>query len=165
MKRKLFLLMWTVMMTVAANAQFEKDTWYLGTSLTSLNLSHSKNEGTRFGVEALGGAFVCDGLALLISLKGDWVKYGIDETSLGTQLRYYLQSNGLYGGVGLKYTHLSGDMSKEKNLVFLTPEVGYAFFLGRNVTVEPAVYCDVCTKDFSDWSKYGLKIGFGFYFK
>lgn len=45
----------------------------------------------------------------------------------------------------------------------LGAEAGYAFFLTRTVTIEPAVYYDLSFKD-SDWSKFGLKVGFGFYF-
>lgn len=39
-------------------------------------------------------------------------------------------------------------------------EAGYAFFLTRTVTIEPAAYWNVN----SDRSKFGLKVGFGFYF-
>ena len=51
-----------------------------------------------------------------------------------------------------------------KHLVCLTPEVGYAFFLGRNLTVEPAVYYDLSLDETSQYSKLGFKIGFGLYF-
>lgn len=39
-------------------------------------------------------------------------------------------------------------------------EGGYAFFLSRTVTIEPAVYWDIN----KDRSEFGLKVGFGFYF-
>ena len=42
-------------------------------------------------------------------------------------------------------------------------EAGYAYFLSKTVTIEPAVYYDMSFKD-GDYSKIGLKIGFGFYF-
>jgi hypothetical protein len=45
----------------------------------------------------------------------------------------------------------------------LAVDCGYAFFLSRTVTIEPAVYYDLGFKD-SDLSKFGLKLGFGFYF-
>ena len=41
---------------------------------------------------------------------------------------------------------------------------GYAFFLGRNVTIEPSVYYDLSFSDTSEFSKLGFKIGFGVYF-
>ena len=43
-------------------------------------------------------------------------------------------------------------------------KVGYAFFLGRNVTIEPSVYYDLSFSDTSEFSKLGFKIGFGVYF-
>lgn len=76
---------------------------------------------------------------------------------------YYLSSCGVYGGLGMAYKHLSSGDYK-KNLVCLTPEVGYAFFLGRNLTVEPAVYYDLSFNHTSEYSKLGFKIGFGLYF-
>ena len=39
-------------------------------------------------------------------------------------------------------------------------EAGYAFFLSRTVTIEPAAYWNVN----SDRSKFGIKVGFGLYF-
>ena len=42
-------------------------------------------------------------------------------------------------------------------------EVGYAFFLSRTVTIEPAVYYNQSLKNHSDYSEFGLKVGFGIY--
>lgn len=165
MKKKIFLLMLTMMMVISVRAQFEKDTWYFNASVTSLNLSHSKNEGTRFGMEVLGGTFLTDNLALMVGVKGDYRKYGIDETGASAQIRYYLEECGFYGALGAKLKYLSGNIVKDKTLFFITPEAGYTFFLGKNLTIEPAVYYDLATTDVSDWSKFGFKIGFGFYFK
>lgn len=50
----------------------------------------------------------------------------MDETSVGAGARYYLSSCGLYGGLGLAYKHLSNSVNR-KDLVCLTPELGYAF--------------------------------------
>ena len=149
MKKILVSLMLLVMTALSAHAQFEKDVWYVNASLTGLDLSHSKNEGTNFGFALTGGAFVADNVA--------------DETSIGAQGRYYFSSCGIYGGLGMAYKHLSC-VGFKKNLVCLTPEVGYAFFLGRNVTIEPSVYYDLSFSDTSEFSKLGFKIGFGVYF-
>ena len=145
MKKILVSLMLLVMTALSAHAQFEKEVWYVNASLTGLDLSHSKNEGTNFGFALTGGAFV------------------MDETSIGAQGRYYFSSCGIYGGLGMAYKHLSC-VGFKKNLVCLTPEVGYAFFLGRNVTIEPSVYYDLSFSDISEFSKLGFKIGFGVYF-
>ena len=42
-------------------------------------------------------------------------------------------------------------------------EVGYAFFVSKTVTVEPAVYYDQSLKDHSDFSTIGFKVGVGVY--
>lgn len=163
MKKILVSLVLLVVTTLGAYAQFEKDVWYMNASLTGLGLSHSKSAGTNFGFSLTGGAFVADNVAVLLNFKGEYVEHGMDETSIGAQGRYYFSGCGVYGGLGMAYKHLSGEGFK-KNLVCLTPEVGYAFFLGRNVTIEPAVYYDLSFNDTSEFSKLGFKIGFGIYF-
>ena len=42
-------------------------------------------------------------------------------------------------------------------------EVGYAFFVSKTVTIEPAIYYDQSFKNHSDYSKIGLRVGFGIY--
>ena len=146
-----------------AHAQFEKETWYLNTSLTGLDLSHSKYEGTSFGIALGGGAFVADNVAVLLQFRGHYLEKGADETSFGAGGRYYFSNCGVYGGLGMFYKHLSNGEWK-KNLTGITPEVGYAFFLNGTITVEPAVYYDISLDHCADYSKLGFKIGFGFYF-
>lgn len=164
MKKLFACLLLVLATTVSANAQFEKNKWYVNASLTGLNLSHSKSEGTNFGFAMAGGAFVADNLAILLNFKGQYVEHGFDETSVGAQGRYYFASCGVYGGLGMTYKHLTSSGNFKKNLVCFTPEVGYAFFLGRNLTIEPAVYYDISLDETSQYSKLGFKIGFGLYF-
>ena len=57
MKKILVSLMLLVMTALSAHAQFEKEVWYVNASLTGLDLSHSKNEGTNFGFALTGGAY------------------------------------------------------------------------------------------------------------
>ena len=40
-------------------------------------------------------------------------------------------------------------------------EVGYAFFINRTVTIEPAIYYDQSFKKHSDYSTVGFRIGIG----
>ena len=42
-------------------------------------------------------------------------------------------------------------------------EVGYAYFLSRTVTIEPAIYYNQSFKNHSDFSSVGLKVGIGVY--
>ena len=69
MKKFLVSLVMLVVTTLGAHAQFEKDVWYVNASLTGLDLSHSKYEGTNFGFTLGGGAFVADNFAVLLNFK------------------------------------------------------------------------------------------------
>lgn len=82
MKKILVSLMLLVMTALSAHAQFEKEVWYVNASLTGLDLSHSKNEGTNFGFALTGGAFVADNVAVLLNFKGNYIEHGMDETSI-----------------------------------------------------------------------------------
>ena len=72
---------------------------------------------------------------------------------MGVGGRYYFTQNGIYMGLGLQYEHAT----KSVNNLQLCPEVGYAFFVNRFITIEPAVYYHMSLNDFSDGSKVGLK--------
>lgn len=163
MWKKITIVCVLLVACVQAKAQFEEGTFFVNTSLTGLNLSHSKYEGTNFGLNVEGGAFVVDNLSVLINFKGEYVENGMDETALGVGARYYLSNCGVYGGLGFAYKHLSNSVNR-KNIVCMTPELGYAFFLNGTVTIEPAVYYDLSFMNCSEYSKLGFKIGFGFYF-
>ena len=69
-----------------------------------------------------------------------------------------MEQNGIYVDVGGKYAHTSGfdDFRPEVN-------AGYAFFLNKNITVEPEAYYEHSFKD-SDYSGFGVRIGLSIYF-
>lgn len=160
--------------TLSANAQFEAGKKYVNLSTTGLGLSYSKSEKLRFDVGATAGLFVARDVMVyataqynhkqlmykkLQGANGDLHTYQ-DEVEIGVGGRYYIEQNGIYLGLGLHYAHAE---QKIDNL-FLTPEVGYAFFINQYLTIEPAVYYHMSVNDFSDGSKVGLKLGVGFYF-
>ena len=117
MKKFLVSLVMLVVTTLGAHAQFEKDVWYVNASLTGLDLSHSKYEGTNFGFTLGGGAFVADNFAVLLNFKGQYVEHGTDETSIGAQGRYYLSSCGVYGGLGAKEIHNKKGLKKSQKIL------------------------------------------------
>lgn len=163
MKKIIFTLLLAVF-SLGASAQFEQYTSYLNTSLTGLNLSYSKDQKVTFGMQATGGFFVVDDWMLYgrFGYNHQFVKNGTDvnNVQIGAGTRYYIQQNGIYLGIGLQYEH----RAPNHNYVQLTPEVGYCFFLNQHVTIEPAVYYDLCMNKFSEGSTVGLKVGFGFFF-
>ncbi len=166
--RKLLFVFAFLMATVAANAQFEQGKWLINTSVTGLDLSFagsSNNDlGTKnhFGFDAEGGYFLKDNLALIGTLGGDW-RSGADLYKIGAKARYYFDKVGFYAGGGLLVRSLQINHGKDTTDFAFTLEGGYTYFLSRTVAIEPALYYDISVKD-SDWSRFGLKLGFSFYF-
>jgi len=157
--KKIIFGMLMAMCALTASAQFEEGKSYINVSTTGMGLSYSKSEKARFDVAATGGYF----------LAQDWMAYGrvnyehrhhIDNIGLGLGVRYYIEQNGLYMNFGALYEHLT----KNVNNIYLTPEVGYTFFVNQYITIEPALYYNISINDFSDGSKIGARLGLGFFF-
>jgi hypothetical protein len=162
MKKRFMLVLVTLMLALGAQAQFEQGTWYFNVSSTGFELSHSDATKTRLALSANVGNFIADNIALIVGTNADFYS-GLSEFGVGTQARYYFPTCGVYGGLGVQYAYTKiGDY--DKSLMFLTPEVGYTFFLNRYLTIEPAVFYRMNFSDFEHYSKVGLRIGFGFYF-
>lgn len=71
--KKIGLLVCLLVVTVAAQAQFEKGKWFVNPSITGLDLSYDTGtERASFGLEAKGGAFLIDNLALLVHAGVSW---------------------------------------------------------------------------------------------
>lgn len=159
--KKILLLVVGLVMTVAANAQFEQGKYYISGSLTGLNMSYSGAEKFNLGVEAKGGYLVADNwMALAMAAYSHNGTEGVDDTfEAGVGGRYYIIQNGLYMGVNAKFVRGNNNYNDFMPGI----ELGYAFFLGKSVTVEPAVYYDQSIKNHSDYSKVGLRIGVGIY--
>jgi len=160
--KKLIFGLCLLCMSVAAKAQFEQGKWIVNPSVTGLNLSHSSFEDTRFGVSGQVGAFVIDNTALMVGVGGDWTET-IDTYYASVGGRYYFQTTGIYLGAGLKTKHWKPESSGSVTDFAAFAEAGYAFFITKTITLEPAVYYDLSFKD-GDYSKFGLKVGFGLYF-
>ncbi|WP_291530413.1 outer membrane beta-barrel protein [Bacteroides sp. UBA939] len=160
--KKLVLLVCLLVATVAAQAQFEKGKWILNPSISGLGLSHStETDKTSFGVEAKGGAFLLNNVALLLHAGASWNDNGSDTDlyTLGLGGRYYFSKVGIYLGADVKVNRWE-ETEGNKTRVSFGSEAGYAFFLSKTVTLEPAVYWDVN----KDYSEFGFKVGFGLYF-
>lgn len=161
MKKSMILLAFMLMLGVtSAHAQFEQNKWFINPSVTGLNLSYSDATDTQFGISAQIGAFVLDNFALLVNLKADFNSV-YDNVGLGVGGRYYFDTTGIYLGAAAGLDHFSKPM--KETMFSLDAEVGYAFFITRTVTLEPAVYYTWNTK-YSELSTFGLKLGFGIYF-
>ena len=185
--KKMFLAALLVVISVGAYAQFEKGTKYINASLTGLDMSYSKDSRFRFGFEGTGGYFIEECWMPYgrigfnhQSLKGP----DVNSLEIGAGARYYFKRTGVYLSGGLLYgfegqpgirtyeTNIDSDepyevpyTSKEKNNnISLAFEAGYCFYLNHFMSIEPAIYYNLCLNDFSDGSRVGFKIGLGFYF-
>lgn len=158
--KKLAILAVALLCAGAANAQFESGKKYCGASLTGLNLSYNGQQELNLGIQAKAGYFVADDWMLLGQAEYNHSSQADpkDCFSVGAQGRFYVEQNGLYLGAGVKLVHAGS-----YNDVMPGVEIGYAFFLGKQVTIEPAVYYDQSFKSHSDYSTVGLKVGIGVY--
>lgn len=154
--KKFALMAVALVMSLAANAQFEQGKGYLGASMSGLDLS-SQGKKFHLGLNAKAGYLFMDNLMGLAELGYEHWEDASDQFVLGASGRYYIEQNGIFLGAGLKFKH-----AKDYNDLMPGVQVGYAFFLGRTVTLEPELYFDFSTKDF-DYSCYGLRIGVGIY--
>ena len=158
--RKITLLLMALVMTISANAQFKAGKGYVGASLTGLDLHYNGQDKLKLGVEAKAGYLPWDNIMFLaeagIQHNGD--SDVPDDSRVGVGARYYITQNGLYLGANCKLVHASHNY----NDLMPGAEVGYAFFINRSVTIEPAVYYDQSFKK-SKYSTVGLKVGIGIY--
>ena len=159
MKKKLCLVVMAIMVAIAAHAQFESGKKYANVSLSGLNLSYNGSEKTSFGLSAKGGYLFMDNVMVIGSVG---YKKSTDvpaQLSLGAGARYYIEQNGIYLGAGVNYLHV-GDLYDD----FLpSVHVGYAFFIGRYVTIEPEIYYNQSFKSHKDYSEIGFRLGVGLY--
>jgi len=143
-------------------AQFEKGKYYIGAGLNGADISYDATNKFSFGAEADLGYMI----------ERDWLIIGdagvkLTDSTLrnfyvGAKGRYYIEQNGIFLQAGAKFLH--EDYGTSYNDFQITPEVGYCFFLSHYVAVEPSIYYDMSLSNFSDRSRFGLKIGLACYF-
>jgi hypothetical protein len=160
--RKLVFSLCLLCVSIAAKAQFERGKCIINPSLTGLSLSHSSYEGTKFGIGGQVGAFLIDNAALLVGIGAEWTK-PVDSYHTSVSARYYFNNTGIYLGAGLKMKHWKLESTGSVTDLGALAEAGYAFFISKTVTLEPAIYYNLSFKD-SAYSKLGVKVGFGLYF-
>ena len=154
--KKIALFAVALLMSVAANAQFEQGKGYIGASLSGMDLS-SQAKKFHFEINGKVGYLMADDLMLTAQMGYNHLEDAKDTYNFGVGGRYYIVQNGLYLGAGFKYKH-----AENYNDFLPGVQVGYAFFISRTVTIEPELYFDISTKKF-DYTCYGLSIGLGVY--
>lgn len=158
--KKLFFLLTMLTLTLGAKAQFESGKTYLGAGLNNLDMNYNGTKGFAFGIDAMAGKFVTDNW--LLYLKGGYKHEGktdIDDFNAGLGFRYYILQNGIFLGASASYVHGTKSYNDFKPAV----ELGYCFFLTRELTIEPALYYELSVKNHSDFSTVGLRVNLGLY--
>ena len=131
--KKIALFVVALVMSVAANAQFEQGKGYLGASLTNL---------------------IADDWMLLGQLDYQKTKDVPYSLTIGPGIRYYIQQNGLYMGASALFKH-----AEDYNDFMPSIQIGYAFFVSRTVTFEPEIFYEHSFKDHSNYSTAGIRLG------
>ena len=157
--KKFLAIIAVAVMPLVAHAQFEKGKLYAGAGLTSLNLSYSGSEDLCLGLQGQAGYFMADNVLLYGQVGWNHLGSSTDNIELGAGGRYYILQNGIFLGANVKYAH----GPRGYNDVMPGVEVGYAFFISRTVTIEPSIYYQQSFNDHSEYSKIGLRVGFGIY--
>lgn len=161
--KKTILGLLLALFAVNAHAQFEEGKKYVNASFSGLGLSYSKDTKACFNLDLAGGYFLVDDWMVLGRVGYSHPGRHQDNFDIGVGGRYYIEQNGLSLGVMANYEHGHIYNTKTDNF-FITPEIGYTFFLNQYVTLEPALYYKMSLNDFSDASAVGLRIGLGWFF-
>ena len=173
--KKLMMAAIGLMMAISANAQylndsgtpFEQGKFYVNAAASSTSIAYSKATDFKLGINAKAGYFIIDNL-MGVGVVGLNTENNFDNLvfSLGAGARWYFDQVGIYVGAIAKYVNQKTSYSDVSETISdFRPEInaGYAFFLNRNITLEPEVYYEHSFKD-SDLSGFGLRLGIGIYF-
>lgn len=160
MKKVLLSMLLAVISIASASAQFERGKCYLGAGLDGVGISYSEHNKLHIGLGAHAGYMIEDDFMLIGDLGFNYENKDAQQVIVGGSGRYYIEQNGIFLQLGAHYVHEAPNF----NDFTVTPEVGYCFFLNGHLTLEPSVYYNVSCTDFSDKSKFGIKIGLGWYF-
>ena len=160
MKKTILSLIMAFAGVVSASAQFEQGKYYLAATTNSAGLSYSKESKFNLNLGLNAGYMFEDGWMAIAEFGMDYRNSDMQQIFAGAKCRYLIEQNGLFLQLGAKYVHGAPSF----NDVQITPEVGYCYFLNGHLTLESSIYYDLSLSDFSDKSKFGLKVGLAWYF-
>lgn len=149
MKKSLIFLI-TFLCCLSMSAQFEKGKKYLGANLNGLDLSFNNKTDMSFDVGANAGYMIEKDLLLLGTFDVNYYDSDIQYFRLGGKLRYFFDNCGIFVGAGANFIsnhNLYDDFQ-------VTAELGYCYFLNRNLTIEPSIRYDL------GFSESGRTLGF-----
>ena len=137
MKKVAFIIVCILFMTGSAMAQFpiKKGNVLINANLSDVDLSFG--DGTSFTLNAYGGYFIIDNLAIAGGL-GIHAEDSYNKFSIDAGARYYFleQSKGSFFAAGLLNVTKYEDVDATFGLKF---QGGYAFFVNQHISLEPMV--------------------------
>ncbi|MDY0987592.1 hypothetical protein SOM12_09225 [Flavobacterium sp. CFBP9031] len=166
--KKIVLAAIAVMTFGWANAQEQtaKGKWLIETN-TSFGATNVGNTGfslssvdgeTTWGLGAEGGYFVADNLAVKVGLGYNDFGHSDNAFSYKVGAKYYLLNKfpleASYTGASIK--------GYDENPSFVGLQGGYAWFLGKNVSVEPGLRYNIGLNDYKD--VFQFNVGFALHF-
>jgi hypothetical protein len=159
--RRLHLVLLLVVAATTVKGQIEKKTVYLGAtsnmSLLGITTGPNSSSTTYFNISPQVGYFFADNFLLGADLSYS-ANAGINQTTVGLFTRYYIKGKVFLGG-GYSSSSFSGGNS----VGLFNLEGGYAAFITRNIAVEPALVFTKGTGDASNYTTFGLRVGFSLY--
>ncbi len=172
-KRIIYILIAFCIGAAPVSAQILKGTWILNPQLSAFNLGSSLTQETGkrtfdLGIHFDGGKFIAKNLVILAGVGGNfaWNKeYADNKFDLQAGVRYY-PIGGLFAEINLGYTHswqkaVNAIDYTRRDYLFVGADLGYAFFVCQNVSIDPAIYWKYSFID--RYNKYGLRLGFSIY--
>ncbi|MBB1194803.1 hypothetical protein DNC80_14125 [Flavobacterium sp. SOK18b] len=151
----------------AKDGQLLKGKWLIeantgfGNNVGSTALYFSNTNGVNaFNIGAEGGYFIKDNLALKLGLGYGEIDGVGEPIAYKVGAKYYIKGmipvELSYNGIGFGEPDL--------NPTYVGTQIGYALFLGKNVSIEPGVRYNFAThKQFYD-NTFQLNIGFALHF-
>lgn len=158
--KKIIMMLAMLTLALGANAQFEYGKTYIAAGVNNLDLSYNGAKKFSVGLDIMAGKFFDDNW--LMYVKGGYKHEGeaeINDFNAGLGFRYYILQNGLFLGANASYVHGSNSYNDLKPAV----ELGYCFFISREITIEPKIYYEQSIKRHSDFSTIGFGLNFAFY--
>jgi hypothetical protein len=161
MKKIVLIAAVLVLSASVASAQFAKGDAFLSGNVTGLDFSRSSLDGysvTNLGLQAAGGYFLSDVIALEATLGGNFIKAkdvkANKSFTYGIGARAYATEN-FFAGVGLR------GIKDDGNNLYLGIQAGYDYFISEKVFFEPALYFQKGLSKIDKSNTFGLKLGIG----
>ena len=151
----------------AKEGQVSKGKWLIeantgfGRNVGTTAMYFSSSDGiTSYNIGAEGGYFIKDNLALKLGLGYGEIDGNGEPIAYKIGAKYYLKTmipiELSYNGVGFG--------SADANPTYVGTQIGYALFLGKNISIEPGIRYNIAThKQYYD-NSLQLNIGFALHF-